>query len=276
MWTRCEGDPSLLAQTALTLDHLSRGRFILGLGSGELENTVPYGFDFSKPVSRFEESLKVIRLLWDTNGPVDFTGQFYKLQHARLDTEPCSRGRFPRIWTLAPLARACWILPAVTYADGWWGAGSYTPEDYASKLKTIRDAAERAGRDPLAITPAHMTPCLIGDDAEVAEIVQAPLVKAYLLQVSAEALRQFGFQHPLGDGWRGIHDFNPGELTRERIVALLEKVDVQAILAIVPHGTPQQIARHLKGDFMPKRGHARVQAIRLRRYGRAQIRRTLR
>ena len=133
------------------------------------------------------------------------------------------------------------------YADGWWGAGSYTPEDYASRLKTIRDAAERAGRDPLAITPAYMTACLIGDDAELAEILQAPLVKAYVLQVSAEALRQFGFQHPLGDGWRGIHDFNPSELTRERIVALLEKVDVKAILAIVPHGTPQQIARHSKG-----------------------------
>jgi phthiodiolone/phenolphthiodiolone dimycocerosates ketoreductase len=55
--------PSLLAQTALTLDHLARGRFILGVGSGETENTVPYGFDFSKPASRFEGSLKVIRLL---------------------------------------------------------------------------------------------------------------------------------------------------------------------------------------------------------------------
>ena len=56
--------PSLLAQTALTIDHLSGGRFVLGLCSGETENTVPYGFDFSRPVSRFEESLKVIRLLW--------------------------------------------------------------------------------------------------------------------------------------------------------------------------------------------------------------------
>ena len=87
--------PSLLAQTALTIDHLSRGRFILGLGSGETENTVPYGFDFSKPASRFEESLKVIKLLWESDGPVDFEGQFYKLHHARLDTEPFE-GRFPR------------------------------------------------------------------------------------------------------------------------------------------------------------------------------------
>src|ERR1700745_39505 len=57
--------PAMPAATALTLDHLSKGRFILGLGSGELENTVPYGFDFAKPVSRFEESVSVIKLLWD-------------------------------------------------------------------------------------------------------------------------------------------------------------------------------------------------------------------
>src|SRR6202042_2611908 len=42
--------PAMLAQTALTIDHLSKGRFILGLGSGEMENVVPYGFDFATPV----------------------------------------------------------------------------------------------------------------------------------------------------------------------------------------------------------------------------------
>ena len=66
--------PAMLAQTALTLDHLAKGRFILGVGSGETENTVPYGFDFAKPVSRFEEALKVIKLLWESDGPVDFEG----------------------------------------------------------------------------------------------------------------------------------------------------------------------------------------------------------
>src|SRR5208283_1192230 len=64
--------PSLLAQTALTIDHLAKGRFILGLGSGESENILPYGFEFSRPVSRFEEALTVIRLLWESDGPVDF------------------------------------------------------------------------------------------------------------------------------------------------------------------------------------------------------------
>ncbi|MBW8784987.1 MAG: LLM class flavin-dependent oxidoreductase, partial [Novosphingobium sp.] len=79
--------PAMLAQSALTISHLSKGRFFLGLGSGETENTVPYGFDFEKPVGRFEESLKVIKLLWETDGFVNFDGQFYQLHDARLDTE---------------------------------------------------------------------------------------------------------------------------------------------------------------------------------------------
>jgi len=237
--------PSLLAQSALTIQHLSRGRFILGVGSGETENTVPYGFDFSKPVARCEEALQVIRLLWESKGPVDFSGQFFKLRHARLDTEPYE-GRLPPIWAGGAGPRMLGIVGR--YCDGWWPTGAYSPEDYAAKLKMVRDSAERAGRDPLAITPAFIWTCLIADDdAELARILEAALIKAYVLQIPAAIMRQYGFEHPLGSEWRGYQDINPETLPRERIVAMLKKVDVEAILAIVPHGSPKQIARILKG-----------------------------
>lgn len=237
--------PAMLAQSALTLDHLSHGRFILGLGSGETENTVPYGFDFSKPVGRFEEALTVIRLLWESEGAVDFKGRFFSLHHARLDTEPFE-GRFPKIWIGASGPRMLEITGR--HADGWWPAGASSPEEYADKLKAVRDSAERAGRNPMAIVPAFIQVCLIAeDDAELAEIVKAPLVKAYLLQVSAETLRAFGHAHPLGENWRGYQDIDPGVLTRERIVDFLGRVDPEAILAVVPHGTPRQVARVVKG-----------------------------
>lgn len=236
--------PSLLAQSALTIDHLSQGRFILGLGSGESENTVPYGFDFSTPVSRFEEALTVIRLLWQSEGPVDFEGRFYHLRHARLDTEPY-QGRFPEIWIGGSGPRMLEL--AGRYADGWWPAGAWTPEEYAEKLSAVRLWAERAGRDPMVITPCFIQVCILGqDDAALAEILEAPLVKAFLLQVSAETLRSFGFEHPLGENWRGFQDIDPAVLTRERIVDFLDRVDPEAILAVVPHGTPKQVAEIIK------------------------------
>lgn len=236
--------PSLLAQSALTIDHLSRGRFILGLGSGETENTVPYGFDFSTPVSRFEEALRVIRLLWDGDGPVDFEGRFYRLHHARLDTEPYE-GRHPPIWIGGSGPRTLDIVGR--YADGWWPTGAWSPEDYAEKLSAVRRSAERAGRDPMAITPCFIQVCLVGrDDAALAEILDAPLVKSFLLQVSAQALRTAGFEHPMGENWRGYQDIDPAVLTRERIVGFLDRVEPEMVLAMVPHGTPKQLARVIK------------------------------
>lgn len=236
--------PALLAQSALTLDHLSRGRFILGLGSGEAENIVPYGFDFAKPVSRFEEALKVIRLLWDNPGPVDFHGQFYRLDHARLDTEPYA-GRFPPIWIGASGPRMLDIVGR--YADGWWPAGAWTPDHYGQMLGAVRRSAERAGRDPMAITPCFVQVCLIGaDDDAIDRIVRTPLVSSFLLQVSAPVLRRFGFDHPMGEDWGGFHDIDPATLTRERIIEFLARVDPEAILAVVPHGTPEQVARTIK------------------------------
>lgn len=239
--------PASLAQSALTIDHLSKGRFILGLGSGESENIVPYGFDFSRPVSRFEEALHVIRLLWHSDGPVDFDGRFYRLRHARLDTEPFE-GRLPRIWIGASGPRSLEITGR--YADGWWPAGAWTPEDYAEKLSRVRASAERAGRDPYEITPCFIQVCVMGrDEAELAQVLQAPLVKSFLLQVSADVLRARGFEHPMGTDWGGFHDIDPGVLTRERLVDFLARVEPEMILAMVPHGTPKQVA-HVVKDYV--------------------------
>ncbi len=235
--------PAMLAQTALTIDHLSKGRFILGVGSGETENTVPYGFDFDKPVSRFEEALKVIRLLWETEGTVDFDGQFYKLHHARLDTEPYE-GRFPPIWIGCGGPRMLDI--AGRYADGWWPTGVFTAEEYAAKLKVIHESADRAGRDPGAITPCMIMPGFIGDDAELAEIMEAPLIKAYVMQIPAYAMRERGFAHPLGEDWRGIQDINPGTMGREQLLDMIAKVRPEMILECATHGTPKQVAKVVK------------------------------
>ena len=64
----------------------------------------------------------------------------------------------------------------------------------------------------MAITPCYIQVCLIGrDDAELAEMLEAPLVKAFLLQVSAEMLGKFGYEHPMGENWRGYQDIDPGD-----------------------------------------------------------------
>ena len=185
----------MLAQTALTISHLSKGRFILGLGSGELENTVPYGFDFEKPVSRLEEAITVIKLLWHSEGKVDFEGQFYRLEHARMDTELFD-GKPPPIWLGAVGPRMLRICGQ--QADGWWPAGVYTPEDYAAKLKVILDAGDAKGRDMGHFVPALTQICLIGDEDECAEMLQQPMVKSIILMLSAADLQPIRLRAPDG------------------------------------------------------------------------------
>lgn len=236
--------PSLLAQTALTISHLSKGRFILGLGSGELENTVPYGFDFAKPVGRFEESIKVIKMLWHSDGPIDFEGNFYKLEHARMDTELYD-GKAPEIWTGAAGPRMLGITGRE--ADGWWPAGSYTPEDYATKLKVILDAGDAAGRDMSHFTPALTQICLIGEPDEIDEMLAQPMVKSIIAMLNAKDVAAFGYEHPMGPDWHGIMDFDPHILTRERMIKFCEDLDTQMIRDIFPVGTPREVAAKIKG-----------------------------
>jgi phthiodiolone/phenolphthiodiolone dimycocerosates ketoreductase len=133
------------------------------------------------------------------------------------------------------------------FADGWWPAGAWTPEQYADKLVVIRAAADKAGRDPEAIVPAFIQTCLIADDdAELAEIVAAPLVKSILLQLSAAELRKFGYDHPMGERWGGFVDMDPALLTRERILAFCAAVTPDMVLDLLPHGTPRKVAKRVK------------------------------
>lgn len=234
--------PVMIAQAAVTLSHLSQGRFILGLGSGERANIVPYGFDFSRAIARFEEALRVIRALWDADGPVTFEGGFFRLERARLDAE-LHDGQAPPIWIGASGPRMLTLTGK--YADGWWPTGSDDPREYAAKLGVITRAAEDAGRDPSSIVPAKMVMCLLGEPAELREMLQQPMVRSLGLQLTAESYRRRGYRHPMGEGWRGIQDLGPDSPSRERLIHFFSEVDAGAILAAVPHGTPKEVAQEI-------------------------------
>ena len=230
--------PAMLAQTALTISHLTKGRFILGLGAGEKENCEPYGFSTARSVSRFDEAVQVIRMLWEAEGPVDFEGNFYRFEHARLDTE-LYQGVAPPMWIGASGPRMLGI--AGRYADGWWPAGMYDAPSYAEKLGVLRKAAGACGRNPDAITPAYMIACLLGDASEIDAMLRQPLLRAFALQMTGHSFRQKGFRHPMGDDWRGILDLEPDKLSRDDLMAFIANVDPKAILANVPHGSPRDV-----------------------------------
>jgi phthiodiolone/phenolphthiodiolone dimycocerosates ketoreductase len=113
-------NPAVTAQAAATLHLLTRGRAILGIGTGEREGNEPYGVDWSKPVARFEEALATIRALWNSGGElVKRDSPFFPFRDAVFDLPPY-RGKWPEIWIAAHGPRM--LRATGRYADAWFPA----------------------------------------------------------------------------------------------------------------------------------------------------------
>ncbi|WP_142276609.1 LLM class flavin-dependent oxidoreductase, partial [Mycobacterium alsense] len=148
-------NPAVTARAAATLHLLTRGRAILGIGTGARAYNEPYGVEWSMPVARFEEALATIRALWDSGGElVNRDSQFFPLRNAVFDLPPY-RGGWPEIWIASHGPRM--LRATGRYADAWFPAAmAMRPADYAAGLQKVRAAASDAGRDPMSITAAAL------------------------------------------------------------------------------------------------------------------------
>src|SRR5277367_4443790 len=207
-------NPAVTAQAAATLHLLSKGRAILGIGTGEREGNEPYGVEWSKPVARCAEALATIRALWDSaGGLVNRDSPFFPLRNALFELPPY-HGKWPEIWVAAHGPR---MLRAVgRHADAWLPYVVSRPTDYARALKAVRSAASDAGRDPMSITPAVVRTVITGPSHDdVDEALDSVIVKASVLGAPAEAWERHGVRHPLGADFSGVHDLIPQTMDKQ-------------------------------------------------------------
>jgi phthiodiolone/phenolphthiodiolone dimycocerosates ketoreductase len=237
-------NPAMAAASALTLDHVTRGRAIIGLGSGEKLNITPYGMSFEKPVARLSEGIDVMRLLWEADGPVDYQGTFHTLEKAVLGLQPYG-GRPPEIWTAAHGPRMLRLTGAK--ADGWLPT-KMTAADYGKSLTVINQAAEDAGRDPAHFTPGMLGYILMGPDEEaVRRLIEAPLVRALCVLLPSQVFRDLGVEPPLEGGphGSGFHDFIPTAVDRAESLRIIDAIPSQVVRHYAFCGTPAQVAEEL-------------------------------
>lgn len=233
-------NPAVTAQAAATLHLLTRGRAILGIGTGEREGNEPYGVDWSKPVARFEEAMATIRALWDSKGElVTRDSPFFPLHKAVFDLPPY-RGKWPEIWIGAHGPR---MLRAVgRYGDGFFPGFPHSAQEYARRLDVVRAAASDAGRDPMSIVPAIWLFVVTGRTAaEVDEALASEVVKALGLTASDEFFAQYGAQHPLGVGFSGAQDILPQDWDEQTALSYTKKVPTQLVRDMLLAGTPDEV-----------------------------------
>ena len=237
--------PLLIAQAMMTLSHLTRHAPILGIGAGERMNLDPYGFDPSRPVSRLEEALQIIRLCFDQPGPLSFGGKHYQLDRATMDLKPAT-GRTPQIWVAGHGPRMLRLTGR--YGDGWYPTAVVSADDYAHKLEIVRAAAAEAGRDPASITPALHRFMVVGrTDAEVRTMLNTKVIRSFGLMAPADLWRRAGSTHPFGERFNTLVDFIPDHYDRRTMDEAIAAVP-QAVLTDGPllWGTPQQVTAKLR------------------------------
>jgi probable F420-dependent oxidoreductase len=144
-------NPAMLAKMAATVDEVSGGRLILGLGAGWNETEYrAYGFPFDHRISRFEEAFTIIRTLL-REGAIDFAGAFYEARDCELLPRPARPGGPPLLVGSNGERMLSITMPHADAWNSWYADTGNRPEGVASLRERVDAACRAAGRDPAAV-----------------------------------------------------------------------------------------------------------------------------
>lgn len=157
--------PVHTARMASAVDDLSEGRLILGLGAGwnKREHDL-FGFELLEPEARFDrfqEGMEVVTRLLQSDEPVTFEGQYYRLRGATLLPRPQRPGG-PRILIGGKGVKR--TLPYVVRYASEWNCVSLLPDEFARLNQRLNEMLAQAGREPGSVRRSMMTGCVFGKD----------------------------------------------------------------------------------------------------------------
>ena len=143
-------NPVVVAKQAATLDVLSKGRFVLGVGIGwSREEFRALGVPFAGRSDRTAEYVEAMRALW-AEDPATYHGETVRFEQVRCFPKPYRAGRVPVVLG----GNSDGALDRVaTYGDGWYGFGLAGAE-VGERVGSLRERIRRAGRDPASVTIA--------------------------------------------------------------------------------------------------------------------------
>jgi alkanesulfonate monooxygenase SsuD/methylene tetrahydromethanopterin reductase-like flavin-dependent oxidoreductase (luciferase family) len=201
-------NPAILAKMAITLDEVSRGRVILGVGAGwNKPEYDAFGMPFDHKVDRFEEALQIIKPLLH-EGRVDFQGKYYQIH----DCEIAPRGpRFEGPPLLVGSFGDRMLRLTAQYADMWNTAYLGGPDTLVKPREALLAACRDVGRDPATLGVTALVALVYPDLAGKPEFVETPLIGTD--QEIAAAMR--GYEQ-MGVSYLIFHivPFNPTALRR--------------------------------------------------------------
>jgi probable F420-dependent oxidoreductase len=196
--------PAHVAHQVTTLDNLSNGRAILGLGIGREHHYHQFEVPMERRVRRFREGVDVIKALW-TAPNVDYEGDFFHLEGETMTLKPVQKPH-PPIWLGGDHPDA--IRRTAIIADGWMGSGGSSKAAFARSVPILKTALKEAGRDPEAFPISKRVFMSVHERADVA---RAELDRWFTLV----------YRNPAGTDASGVH--GTPEQVREQLEELVDR-----------------------------------------------------
>lgn len=222
-----------LARTAYTLSQACRGGFVLGIGAGEAESILPFGYGFDRPLGSFERALMEIRSIFDTGNMPDGCGR----SGLRTDGGPT-----PEVWVAAHGPRSLTLTGR--YGDGWLPT-TPTAELYAQQWEQVKDAAAAAERSAPTAGLCALTIFGPSRDDIFDRIAKTPMSKMLMLFQPAEVWRRYGLEHPAGPDTRGWIDTIPHAMDADVIRSAVASVPDEMLDERVLIGNADDVAERL-------------------------------
>ena len=237
--------PADLARVWMSLHHLTRGRAVLGIGAGEIENTEPFGLALGPSVSRLEDTVTAIRAAWESSGaPLTHEGRFHDWRHATFAL-PHLRGTTPEIWVAGQGPRTCGI--AGRHGDGWIFILNAGIDAWHGAAKNMAEGARAAGKDPESVTrSAYFAPLLGRSGSAAVELSRQPMVQAMMLTLPASAWAAAGAEHPLGTEFKGFSDLDPAVLEADNLARYGAAITPDLLGRLIPCGTAEDVYARLE------------------------------
>jgi probable F420-dependent oxidoreductase len=159
-------NPVQLAKSLSSLDHLSQGRLIVGvgIGGGHVPEAV-FGVSGERRARQFVEGLRVLKVLW-TQPRANITGDFWQFENVPMEPKPLQQPH-PPLWLGAHTAVG--LKRAARHGDGWMGAGSSSSADFVRNVGLLRQFLEDAGRNPVTFPISKRVYIAVDDERGRAE-----------------------------------------------------------------------------------------------------------
>jgi alkanesulfonate monooxygenase SsuD/methylene tetrahydromethanopterin reductase-like flavin-dependent oxidoreductase (luciferase family) len=153
-----------VAHRVATLDYLSRGRAVLGVGLGRDYHYAQFQIPRARRVRRFVESVELIKALW-TQESVTYQGDIFALEHGVMGPKPVQQPH-PPVWLGGGHPNA--LKRAARMSDGWMGAGGSSNAAFKASVPQVRAALEAEGRNPDTFPISKRVFLSVHERAEVA------------------------------------------------------------------------------------------------------------